>query len=107
MTPDSPLAHDDALSIGREARRKRHAGEIADDLPLAGFDIHQHDARLIAGVGHVGDFLTGRAEPRRQHQFLAGAQEARLAPSWSMIASRLMRFCFGPVSSMNTTRVSK
>src|SRR5665647_961118 len=29
-------AHDDALAVGREARRKGHAREVADDLALPG-----------------------------------------------------------------------
>src|SRR5207237_5827145 len=34
-------AQDDALAVGREARRERHAREIADDLALTGLDVQQ------------------------------------------------------------------
>ena len=71
-------AHDDALAVGREARRKRHAGEVADQLALAGLQVHQEYARLVAGVLHVGDFLGGGAEARRQHQLPALAQQAHV-----------------------------
>ena len=60
-------AHDHLLAVRREARRKGHAGEIADEFALAGLDLQQIDARLAALVGHVGDFLPGRREARRQH----------------------------------------
>src|SRR5690606_22556429 len=116
-------AHDDALAIGRKARGKRHAGKVADRLALLRLDVHQVDLRLRgAGIGHVGDFLAGRREARRQLDggaARAGAgrgarsmsvprvRSRTLAPSWSMIASRLTRLSFGPLSSTKTTRVSK
>ena len=43
-------AHDHALAVGREARREGHAGEIADDLALAGLDVEQVDARIALPV---------------------------------------------------------
>ncbi len=61
-------AHDDALAIRREPRRKRHAGEIADDLALAGFDVEEIDARVALRELHVGDFLRRRREARREHE---------------------------------------
>ena len=39
-------AHDHALAVGREARRERHAREVADDLALAGLDVEEIDARV-------------------------------------------------------------
>ena len=69
-------AHDHALAVGREARREGHAGEIADDLALAGLDVEQIDPRLALAEGHVGDFLRRRREARRQHEIVAAGQIA-------------------------------
>src|SRR5262249_33360959 len=38
-------AHDHALPVGGKAWREAHAGKVADDFALAGFDIVQIDAR--------------------------------------------------------------
>ena len=59
-------AHDHLLAVRREARRKGHAGEIADEFALPGLDLQEIDLRLAAFVGHVGDFLPVRREARRQ-----------------------------------------
>ena len=64
-------AHDHLLAIGREARRKGHAGKIADQFALPGLDLQEIDPRLAAFIGHVGDFLPVRRETRRQHDRLA------------------------------------
>ena len=78
VTPGFGDAHDDALAVRREARRKRHAGEVADQLALPGLQVHEEHARLVAGVLHEGDFLRGRAEARGQHQLLPLAQQAHI-----------------------------
>ena len=88
-------AHDHALAIGRKARGEAHVREIADDLALAGFDVEQIDPRLVIDERHVGDFLGRRREPRRQHQIAARVRTRTLAPSWSMMASRLTRLSLG------------
>ena len=69
-------AHDHALAVRREARRERHAGEIADDLALPGLDVEQIDARIALAEFHVGDFLGRRREARRQHEVGAARQIA-------------------------------
>ncbi len=38
----------------------------------------QHDARLAAAVGHVGDFLAVRAEARGEHELLAAREVAHI-----------------------------
>ena len=76
--PSCSQAHDHLLAVGREARREGHAGEIADQFALAGLELQQIDPRLAAVVGHVGDFLARRREPRRQHQVVAVGQVAQV-----------------------------
>ncbi len=61
---------------GREPGRKRHAGEIAEHLALAGIHVHEEHARLLARVLQIGDLLGGGAEARGQHQLAALAQKA-------------------------------
>jgi hypothetical protein len=56
--------------------RKAHAGEVADDLALAGLDVEKKDARIALPVGHVGDLLRRRIEARRQHQVVAAGEIA-------------------------------
>ena len=70
--------HDDAMAVVREARRKCHAGEIADGLALAGLDVEQIDPRLSLPVGHVGDFLRRRREARREHKIVAAREIAHI-----------------------------
>ena len=60
---------------GENRGRERHAGEVAHHLALAGVEVHQEHARLIADVLQVGDLLRGRAEARREHEFVALAQQ--------------------------------
>ena len=67
-------AHDHLLARGRETRREGHAGEVADDLALSAVDVEQKHARVGLPVGHVGEFLRGRREARRQHEILATRQ---------------------------------
>ena len=71
-------AHDHALAVRREARRERHAGEIADDLALAGLDVEEIDARVALAELHIGDFLGRRREARRQHEVAAARQIAHI-----------------------------
>src|SRR6185312_13041719 len=70
--------HDDALAVRREARRKGHAGEIADDLALAGLDVEEIDLRIALAELHVGDLLRVRREARRQHEVGAAGQIAHI-----------------------------
>src|SRR5262249_2214829 len=65
---------DDTLPIRRKPWRKTHAGEIADDLALASFDIVQIDARIALPIGHVGDLLRRWREPRRQNKLVAAGE---------------------------------
>ena len=69
-------AHDHALAVGREARRKGHARKIADDFALAGFDVEEIDARIALPERHIGDFLRRGREARRQHEIVAARQVA-------------------------------
>src|SRR6266571_5610917 len=69
-------AHDHALSVRRKARREGHARKVPDDLALPALDVEQIDARLSLPIGHVGDFLAGRREARRQHQVVAAGEVA-------------------------------
>ena len=71
-------AHDHLLAIGRKARRKRHAGEIAHDLVLAAVDIHHGHPRIGPAKGHIGNVLRGRGEARRHHQLVAFGQVAQI-----------------------------
>ena len=73
-------AHDDALAVRGEARRKGHAGEVAHQLALSGLQVHEEHAGLVAGVLHEGDFLRGRAETRGQHQLAPLAQQPHVGP---------------------------
>ena len=57
VAPPSPMLMIDALAVGREARREGHAGEVAEQLALAGLQVHEEHARLVAGVLHEGDIL--------------------------------------------------
>ena len=63
---------------GREPRRERHAGEIADDLALAGLDIEQIDPGVALAELHIGDFLGRGREPRRQHEVGAARKIAHI-----------------------------
>ena len=69
-------AHDHPLAVRREPRREAHAGEVADDLALAGLDVEQEHPRIALAVRHVGDFLGRRIEPRGEHQVLAAREIA-------------------------------
>ena len=100
-------AHDDPLAVGREPRREGHAGEIADDLALAGLDVEQIDPRLALPVGHVGDFLRRRREARRQHEVLAAREIAHIGAVLIHDGEALDAALLRPVSSMNTMRLSK
>ena len=66
------------MAVMREARRERHAGEIADHLALAGLDVEQVHPRLALPVRHVGDFLRRRREARRQHEIVAAREVAHI-----------------------------
>ena len=68
--------HDDRPAARREPRRKGHAGEIADRLALAGLDVHQEHARVLAAERHIGDVLRRRREARRHHEIVAACQVA-------------------------------
>ena len=70
--------HDDALAVGREPRREAHAGKVADDFALPGLDVVEVDARIALAVGHVGDLLRRRREPRGEHEFVAARQIAHV-----------------------------
>jgi hypothetical protein len=70
--------HDHLVAVGREARRKRHVGKIAQHLLAAAFDVEQIDARLAADIRHVGDHLRRGIEARRQHHVIAAGQEDRI-----------------------------
>ncbi len=63
---------------GEKRGAERHAGEIADDLALAGLDIEQVNARITLAELHVGDFLRGRRETRRQHQIRTTGEIAHI-----------------------------
>src|SRR5262249_25580846 len=42
-------AHDDALSVRREAWRKCHTWKIPDELELSSLEVHEEHPRLVTG----------------------------------------------------------
>ena len=68
------------LTVGREARRKGHTGEIADWLPLTAFEIEQRHAWIALAKRHKGDLLLGRREARRHHQLVAVGEVSDVGP---------------------------
>ncbi len=66
------------LAVGRKARREVHAGEIADDLALAGLDIEQQHLRIAGAESHIGDLLRGGRETRRHDKIVAARQIAHI-----------------------------
>ena len=71
-------AHDHALTVRRKSRREAHAGKVADDFALAGFNIVEKDARIALAVGHIGDLLRRRREPRGEDKLIAAGEIAHI-----------------------------
>ena len=66
--------HHDVLPVRREARRKRHAGKIADRLVLARFNVQQRNLRVGVAKRHIGDLLGRRREARRDDKVVAAGE---------------------------------
>src|SRR5690606_37453151 len=68
-------AHDHFVTVGREARSKGHAREIADEFALASLKLQEIDLGLATLIGHVSDFLAFRRKARGQNDRTAIGQE--------------------------------
>ena len=69
-----PKRHHDPLAVGRKAWRESHAGEGADRLSLAGFQIEQRRFRIGLAERHVSDLLRRRRKARRDDELFAAGQ---------------------------------
>ena len=71
-------AHHHAVALRREARRKRHIGEVAQHLLLPRHDVAKDHARLAIAIGGVGYLLRKRMKARREHKLAALCQKPQI-----------------------------
>ena len=69
------ITHQQIFAVGRERRRERHAGEVAQQFGALRAQVIQVHARLVVDVREVGDILHIGRESRRQHQIGPAGQE--------------------------------
>ena len=92
---------------GENRGEKLMPGKLPTIFALPGIDVVEIDARIALAVSHVGDFLGRGRKPRREHEFVAAREITHVGAVLIHDGEPLDASLAGPVSSTNTTRLSK
>ena len=75
VAPPSPMLMTIRCPSGEKRGENVMPGKLPRQVALAGVQVHEEHARLVAGVLHVGDILGRGAEARGEHQLAPLAQQ--------------------------------